>query len=227
MSIITPYEVKKYSPAGASYPMDNINLFKDSIERDFFMNCIGEDYYTLMLKDARRFETATMWNKTTSYNSGDYVIHQGAILESCQSLNVNSEPSFTNDKWKVASKFRKPSYNAIWDQYLASIIAFKIYKECIPFDTIKSDAKGLVVFGQDATGATGANKYDLDFLQKRAQNQIDLLVDGFKKYVIAQYELYKVDPKTGHDFSLMMFVEDCEKCIVQGKTNRRVGFLNK
>jgi len=226
MSIITAYEVKKYSPAGAGYPLDNINLFKDSIERDFFMNCIGDDYYNLMLKDARRFETATAWNKTTSYNSGDYVIYQGSILESCQSLNVNSEPVFDNNKWKQAVKFRHKAYNAIWDNYLASIIAFKIYKECIPFDTIKSDAKGLVVFGQDATGATGANKYDLDFLQKRIQNQIDLLVDGFKKYAIAQYELFKADPSTGHDFSLMMFVEDCEKCVVQGKTNRRIGLLN-
>jgi hypothetical protein len=226
MSIITPYEVKKYSPAGAGYPLDNINLFKDSIERDFFMNCIGEDYYNLMLKDARRFETATIWNKTTSYNSGDHVIYQGQILESCQSLNVNSEPIYGNDKWQEAAKFSKKAYNAIWNTYLNSIIAFKIYKECIPFDTIKSDAKGLQVFGQDGSGAMTANKYDVDFLQKRIQNQIDLLVDGFKKYVIAQYELFKVDPKTGYDFSLMMFVEDCEKCIVQSKSNRRVSFLN-
>lgn len=226
MSIITAYEVKKYSPAGASYPSDNINLFKDSIERDFFLNCIGEDYYNLMLRDARRFETATIWNKATTYNSGDYVIYQGQILTSNQSLNVNSEPVYGNTKWSEAVKFRKPAFNAIWDNYLASIIAFKIYKECIPFDTIKSDAKGLTVSAQDQSGAVTANKYDLDFIQKRTQNQIDLLVDGFKKYVIAQNELFKVDPKTGHDFSLMMFVEDCEKCIVQGKSNRRVSFLN-
>jgi len=224
-NLITPFEVVKYSAAGNSYPLDNIRLLIQILEREFMISCIGEDYYNLMLNNVRKFDTAKAWVKATSYSAGDYVIYNGAILESCVSLN-NTEPSVINDKWKEPAKFTKKAYNSLWDLYLKNILAFKIYKEAIPHDTIKSGAKGLVVSGADGSGAATATHKDVEYILRHIQNNIDLLVSGLNKYITDQYDLFKTDSTKGFDFSEVKFIKDsCDTCNVPGKRNRRMGFF--
>lgn len=224
-SLMCAFEVKKYSTAGSSYQSDNINLVKEFIERDFFIECIGEDFYNLLLKDSRSFEDATEWRQGVTYSSGDLVIYNGEILESETGLNT-TEPVIPLTKWRIATKFKKPAYNAIWEKHLRYIIANKIYKECLPYDTIRSGAKGLTVQLQDQSGIMAAPKSDIQFILAHVQKHIDIQVDAFKKYVINQNDAYKTDKTKGYDFSLIKFVEDCSECVTPGKTNRRTGFLN-
>jgi len=224
-SLMSAFEIKKYSTAGSSYQSDNINLVKEFIEREFFIECVGEDYYALMLKDAVNFELTTEWRQGTTYSSGDFVLYGGEIMESCQSLNT-TEPTLENPKWKIATKFRKKSFQAIWEKHLRYILANKIYKESLPYDTIRSGAKGLTIQMQDGSGIASALKGDIEYILVHIQKHIDIQVDAFKKYVINQNELYKADNTKGYDFSLIKFVEDCEECVTPGKTNRRIGFLN-
>lgn len=224
MSLISPFEVIKYSGAGPSYPVDNIRLLIPIYERDFLIGCIGDTYYNLLLKDVRKFETATVYVKNQSYTAGDYVIYNGAILESCISLNT-TEPSVINDKWKEPSKFTKKAYNGLWDNYLRNILAFVIYKEAIPYDTIKSGAKGLIVSESDQSGATTADSRTIEYVLRHKQKHIDLLISGLKKYITDQYELFKADSSKGADYSEVSFIKDsCENCN-GGVQNRRIGFI--
>jgi len=224
-NLLTPFEVVKYSAAGKSYPLDNIRLLIPVFERDFMISCIGEPYYNSMLKDVRKFDTAKLWVKGTSYNASDYVIYNGSILESCKSLNT-SEPSITNEDWRIPNKFSKKAFNSLWDNYLRNVLCFKIYKEALPQDTILSGAKGLVVTTADQSGAMTAQAKDIEYILRHIQKHIDLLIDGMKNFIQINNDLYKLDPTKGFDYSEIYFVkEDCEPCNIQGKQNRTIAFL--
>lgn len=224
-TLLSPFEVIKYSAAGSSYPLDNIRILIPIYELEFMLSCLGEDFYNAMLKDKNSFEVAKQWVKGTTYNSGDLVIYNGSILECCNSLN-STEPSITNDKWREPDKFKKKSFNALWEYYLRSILAFKVYKEAIPQDTIKSSAKGLVVTAQDQSGAMTAQNKDIEYVLRHIQNQIDIQVNGMKNFITSKHKEFTKDSTKGYDFSTVNFIkEECDNCVESGKVNRRVGFM--
>lgn len=225
-NLLTPFEVIKYSAAGKSYPLDNIRLLIPVFERDFMIGCIGEPYYNLMLKDVRKFDTAKAWINGTSYNTGDYIIYNGSILESCKSTNT-TEPSVINENWREPNKFNKKAYNSLWDNYLRNVLCFKIYKEALPQDTFLSGAKGLVITSQDQSGAMTAQSKDVEYILRHIQKHIDLLIEGMKSFIETNCEAYKLDITNGFDYSEIYFVkEDCNPCNIQGKHNRSIAFLN-
>lgn len=225
-AIITPFEVRKYSPAGPHYPLDNIRLMLDVIEFDFFRLCLGVDLYDAMRKDARRWDAATLWNPSSTYNTGDLVVYDGAVLESTKASNT-SEPSGLNDSWKEAAKFTKKTYNTMWEAHLRRLLAFDAYRQTLTYDTIKSGAKGLSITTQDQSGAMTAPVKEIEYTKTTIQRHIDVMVESMKKWIIDQHQMWKDDNTKGIDFSAVSFIaDDCEECNVPGKINRRIGFLN-
>lgn len=223
-SILTPFEVRKYSPAGAHYPLDNIRLMMDIIEYDFFSKCLGLDIYEAMKKDFRVWDQATLWDSEITYKSGDFTIYDGAVLES-EASNNTTEPGPDNEKWKEAAKFKKKNFNALWEYHLQRILAFDIYKRTLTYDTIKSGAKGLNVSAADQSGAMTAPVKDIEYTKSSIQRDIDTMVGSMKKWIVDQHELFTDDATKGYDFSLVGFIsEDCNPCIVPGPINRRFGF---
>lgn len=222
-TLLTPFEVIKNSPAGNQYPLDDIRQLIPVIERDFMKNCLGLDYYDLLLKNCKTYETATIW-KAGTYTSGQVVIYNGSLLESCVISNT-TEPSIGNDKWKEVDKFTKKEYNKLWEVHLKSVLCYKIYKESIPYATIKSNAKGLTINAQDQSGNMTATSKDIDFVCRTIQNQIDIMMSSMKDFIIDEHDKWKKDNTKGIDFSNVNFIkEDCSDCIVPGKHNRRVFF---
>ncbi|MEP7197273.1 MAG: hypothetical protein ABI851_12195 [Saprospiraceae bacterium] len=223
--ILTPFEVRKNSPAGASYPLDNLRLVLDIIEYDFFNKCLGIEYYNALKKDARRWETTSLWDASVTYKSGEFAIYDGCVLVSQASENT-TQPSPLNDRWKVADKFTKKSSNDLYNNFLYKILAFEAYKQAITYDTIKSSAKGLVVSASDNSGVMTAQTKDIEYVKSTIQKQIDILVEGMKCWIIEQHDVWFLDNTKGLDFTLVKFIKDtCDPCIIEGKSNRRIGFL--
>ncbi|NOT37204.1 MAG: hypothetical protein HOP11_07480, partial [Saprospiraceae bacterium] len=190
-TLLTPFEVIKYSQAGNSFPLDNVRRLIPVIEIDFMDYCFGLDYYNLLLRNVKTYEKAVIW-KAGTYNSGDVVIYNGSLLESCNSAN-STEPSVLNDKWKEVEKFTKKEYNKLWETHIRDVLSNKIYKESVPFATIQSGAKGLTVNAQDQSGNMTAPAKDIDFLCRTIQNQIDMMMNNMKRFIITQNDEYKKD----------------------------------
>lgn len=224
-TIITPFEVKASSTAGRNYPLDNIRVLLPITERDFIYSTLGSDFYDDLLKNRRDFKTAQLWDKTKTYTGGDLVIYEFCVFES-KDINNTSEPSTINEKWVIADKFTKKAYNLLYDMFLKNILAFKVYKEALPLDTIKSDAKGLTITGQDQAGTQTALSKDIDFVQRNIQSQIDRLVEHMICWIKEQHELWKADNTKGLDFSKAKIIKTEEEVTELGTGGRRIGFLH-
>ncbi|HNC36749.1 MAG TPA: hypothetical protein PLD32_09290 [Saprospiraceae bacterium] len=222
-TIISPLEVRAYSPADRSYPLDNIRVLLPATERTVFSSALGSDFYDKMLKDTRDFSKATIWEQG-EYKAGDFVIYDGVIFESCSTANT-SEPEFTNEKWKIADKFRKKEFNQLYENHLRAVLAFAVYKAALPMDTIRSSAKGLSVSASDQSGSVTASAKDIDYVQRSIQQQLDQMIDQMVCWIIEQNELYKTDPTKGLDFSTCNVIKLDEEVTLTGNGGRRIAFL--
>mgnify|MGYP000845371710 CR=1 FL=1 len=222
-TLISPLEVRAYSPADRNYPLDMIRVVLPSTERTIFSNALGSDYYDIMLKDSRDFSKATIWEEG-EYKSGEFVIYDGLIFESCSTANT-TEPGFGNDKWKVADKFAKKAFNQLYENHLRAVLAFSVYKAALPLDTIRSSAKGLTISAQDQSGSVTAQTKDIDYIQRSIQQQIDQMVDQMICWIIQQNEAYKTDSTKGLDFSACNVISLDEDVTLADNGQRRIAFL--
>ena len=190
---------------------------------DVFSSALGSDFYTSMLKDVRDVSLATIWERGEEYKSGAFVIYDGLIFESCSSVNT-TEPGFGNDKWKVAPKFNKKAFNALYDNHLRAVISFAVYKAALPLDTIKSSAKGLTVSTQDSSGSMTAQTKDIDYVQRSIQKQLDMMIEQMVCWMIEQNETYKLDNSKGLDFSACNIIKVEDPITLTNNQQRKIAF---
>lgn len=223
-TLLTPLEVRAYSPADRTYPLDNIRVILPSVEMDIFSSALGGDFYTSMLKDVRDVSAAIIWKRGDEYKSGALVIYDGLIFESCSSVNM-TEPGFGNEKWKVAPKFNKKAFNALYDNHLRSVVSFAVYKAALPLDTIKSSAKGLTISGADQSGSMTAQVKDIDYVQRSIQKQLDLMIEQMVCWMVEQNETFKTDNTKGLDFSACNIIKVEDPITLTNNDRRKIAFL--
>lgn len=222
-SLISNFEVINSSPAGPQYPLSNINLLRVTTEKTFLNDFLGEEFYQLMLTNAIDYSRVKAWEQK-SYSSGELVWYNFSVLKSMVSLNT-TEPSYSNNDWVLADKFRKKDYAAIWEPYLKNIIACTIYKKCVPLDTVMSGANGLTVKVNDGnSGNVTASKQDQENYLRHLGNVINDMTNELKKYIIEQNELYLSDNTKGFDYSKISFCKDESIGNIQRPQRRRIKF---
>lgn len=223
MALITNFEIIQKSVTGKEYPMDKLNLFKD-IEESYFMHeCFGVDFYDALKADVNDWTLIEEWEAGT-YALNDLVSWNGLILRSTQAANTQ-EPSLTASQWTAASKFDTTEYNTLWNTYLAQIISNKVILACVVPDTFKANAKGLGRSIEDSSNMQPLDAKEMGLWFSHVQKFIDRAEEEMKRYMIKQYDLFKVNPATGFDYSTVNFLGDCDDCTTKSNNvSRKIGF---
>ena len=146
-TIITPYEVVKYSPAGRDYPQDKICLLIPQVEQQFGYECLGQTLYDWLKDNVSAYPAdAVEWEDGTNYDLGAFVVVDGCLFESLIECNRNDPRDDPDGTWEQAKRFGTDDCaNELWDDYLRPILALKIFNLSVNTTTRKAGANGLTM----------------------------------------------------------------------------------
>jgi len=219
-SLITAYEVVKYSPAGRDYPTTHI-CNRIPIEEETLRNrCFGEDFWAYMESKLTPLPTtAVEWEDNGSYADGDFVIRDTCLYESLVNANT-SDPLTDETNWSKFKKFTEDCLNTFWESYLRPYLAFKTYSGSLLYTTHNSGAGGLTIRSDDGGRGNGtrvANKGELgntnNQLLADAQDIYDNMIVWLKKN------------RSSCEFpTIKLFDDNCGADCIQRKQTRRWAF---
>lgn len=185
-TLITPFEVVLYSPAGRQYPLDKICDLIADIEEEFGFECLGETLYEWLKENATYPEGATVWDCNERYDTGDYVIKDGTYFVSTADLN-STTPTDEDSDWEIPERFGADDCaNTFWNKYLRRVLALKIFERSLNFTTRETGAKGLTVLeGGGAYGNQGfrsGSKSELSDYKKDLNVEIGTSVSNMMRW---------------------------------------------
>lgn len=147
-SLITPNEVKIYSPVGSDYNTDITKPFIIMKEEKIFNLCFGFSFYEDLLNELIDYESnpnyQCSFRQNVNYTVGHIVTFTDGKLFVCTQDTTGSQLPSNVQFWQVAPKFSNADYNALWNRYLCQILAFSILNTSIVYEAINATNKGLV-----------------------------------------------------------------------------------
>jgi len=161
MSLITAYEVLKYSPAGRDYPTVQFCELIPQIEEQFARECLGQDLYDYFVSKLTPYPTdAVEYDSTVGYAVDEIVIYNGCLFV-CIADNCGSNPILDTDQWEAFDRFTDAAVNAFWMNYLRRCLALKVYSASLIYTTWRAGAGGVVISAGDSQGFRSATKAEL------------------------------------------------------------------
>ena len=185
-TLITPFEVVLYSPAGRQYPIDKICDIIARVEQEFGYECLGETLYDWLIDNVTYPENATVWDCNERYSEGDYVVKDGTYFESTADLN-STNPTDEDSDWTIPERFGTDTCaNELWNDHLRYVLALKIFERSLNFTTRETGAKGLTMLeGGGAYGNQGfrsGTKAELSDYKKDLNVEIGSVVTNMMRW---------------------------------------------
>lgn len=193
MSLITPFEVVKYSFAGRDYPSSQFCDLADQIEQEFARACLTDDLYDYLNAHLVAYPAAVSeWNCNSLYSIGDYAVYNGCTFESLK--NANRTQPGANEDWEQLQRFDTDGANLLWTKYLRRILAQKTYLESLTVTTYKAGANGITVAGSAyAQGdIRSANKGELNEVKSNVLKDIERTQANMLKWLDDNAETYNL-----------------------------------
>lgn len=156
-TLITAFEVVKYSPVKHDYPTSYIcdHIYNKELKLFNGKNLLRETY-TKLVADLIEYSNVTEWDIDDTYNENDIVLLDGCIYVSLEDTNTNSPVD--SAYWMLAPKFNTACYNVLWVNFLRRYLAYNIIYTSIQYSTYQATSKGLTKQLQDNTGSGVVNK---------------------------------------------------------------------
>lgn len=189
-TLITAYEVVKYSPVRFDYPTATICTAIKNKELSLFRDCLGTDFYNLLLADVINYHNIPEYNIYTEYTTGDIVFYDGTLFVALQGAPP-STPLEDDSSWAIAPKFTTTKYQVLWDDYLKYYLAYMIIHSTINYSTFQAGSMGLVLIknyteqGQSTVGL----KELWNWKSNIKQDAVDFL-ENMKAYITDHIEDY-------------------------------------
>ena len=142
MSIITKYEILKYSPAKKYVSQDNICELAEIIEPDVLSDCFGTEFYEALKAATNDWKNVSGYVLGSTHALNDLVLFDGCVLISLEAANTET-PTYNSTKWAAADKFTSAKFNDFWKNGGAMLVACSIILDDCVFQSYGFGANGL------------------------------------------------------------------------------------
>lgn len=185
MSLITPYEVVRYSPVQKDYPVEYIKGHINRVETKAFRKCyLGKAFLAALIENMSDLSLATVWDSETTYAKDALINDCGLIYKSLVDGNIK-EPADI-DSWVIAPKFDTDSTNVLWTEYMAEWLSLEILFTSIRYSTYQAGAKGLVKLFDDSTGIQTVDHQAFVAYKKELRYDADDALDNMYDFMLQQ-----------------------------------------
>lgn len=147
ISLITPNEVKKFSPSDAHDNTSIREVFIQNKEEKLFNIYFGWEFYEALIADKIDYETLPSYvgdySATTAYTAGQTVQFVDELFTLIVANSTGIAPT-NKVNWTRAKKFTNDDYNFLWERYLRNILAFNVLYTSVLYSAIQVTAKGVI-----------------------------------------------------------------------------------
>jgi hypothetical protein len=216
MSLITAYEVLKYSTAGNDYPTAQFCELIPQIEQEFARDCIGPELYEYFLSKLAPYPVGlTEFVDGEDYDTGEKVIRNGCIFVSIVNNNQSDPLSETGD-WEAWERFTEENVQAFWEKYLRRLLALKVYMASLIYTTWRAGAGGVTIAAGDSAGMRAANKAEMSDVKTGLINEIERVTQNMRYWIR--------DNGTSAGFPSTFVCNSFNGCPTPGRRQRRWAF---
>lgn len=195
ISLITPNEVRKFSPADAHDSTALRENFIQNKEEKLFNLYFGWEFYEALVADKIDYEILPNYvgdySNTTAYTIGQTVQFVDELFTLIVANSTGVAPT-SKVNWTRSKKFANDDYNFLWERYLRTILAFNVLYTSVLYSAIKVTAKG-VTKSKDETFDSVSIK-ELQTYKEGMKTDIDDVcynMDLFIQRNADKYPLYK------------------------------------
>lgn len=222
-TLITAWEVVKYSPESDKFPTAYVAPHIYAREQQVAREYLGVDFYALLIADLVDYGVVEDWDDTTTYSSGEYVNYYGSVLESLQDSNTTDpreDPA--NEYWIEADKFTTACYQSLWiEGQLRDFLAFFIISDAFQSTTHPSGGKGVTEWvddggARDGAGSRSASASTLQMRLNGIRTQAAIRQENMQAWMIRQNNAGTCD------FSTALPVASCY--VAQAQRTQRIGY---
>jgi len=216
--MISAFKVLQKSGAGRDYPTSLFCSLIPQIEQEFVRECLGSALWEYLLSKQVMTPTDTpIWENCGIYQDGDIVNYFGNLFESLINNNT-SDPWDNQVEWKAFEMFNNAGAQDLWDKYLCSILAQKVYQATLTRSTHRVGSGGVVINAGDSVGLRSGNKSEISSVRG------DILLD-IERTTTNMIDFLKTEGKTlGLPLPPICTAGTCN---TKGSSSRRWGFTNQ
>lgn len=187
-TVITPWEVIQYSPAGSNYPASAVCSDIRQVEEDFFYRCFGHEFYDYLIEHLNEYPDPEpdAWTAADTYATGDFVVYVGCLYRSLINANTDQNPATETEAWALFEKFDTACLNNLWTGYLRPYLAHVLYAESLLLTTQSSGAGGITVRSNDrgeGSGIRTANMTEISAHKATVMNKAAKIYDNMIRYI--------------------------------------------
>lgn len=184
-TLINAYEVRYFSPAGATYDPNLVNRNIITRERYLANKCLGWTFYDKLITDLVSY-AGVDWSNAATHSTGDDVNDNsnGLVYTALQNVPAATPLSNTN-YWTLASKFNTTAYNNLWDGGLRDYLAISIYRASLTMSTFRGSSKGVIRGDVDSTVTKDELSYTVSAAKEMETEAYSNLVDYLKRNATA------------------------------------------
>lgn len=189
-NLITAFEVKRHSPAGKDYPEANICLLLPQIEEEVMRTCLGVEMYDWLKSKLTPYPANVgAYDPSVEYGLCEVVIRFGCLFKSKVACN-RTDPAELDNDWEDVKKFTDTCANNLWERYLRTLLALRIYDAVITYDTIRSSSGGLIVHVNEGLGAghRSATKSEIGDVSARLKQDAERTMRNMWVYLQALHD---------------------------------------
>ena len=216
----------RYSPESGKYPPQMVERHIFRKEQKFARECLGFDFYDLLIADLKDWSSIKAWVSGTSYDSGDLVNYYGLIIESKVAANTNDPCEDTGGAyWMLAQKFNTACYETLWADYMRDYLSFSIMAASIDHTTYPVSAKGAQEWAQEGGGSGSKSASYQVFVGRKNKllNDAAEVLENMKGWVLREH----ADTESECDFSEVLFVQQCYGVCEAPRQSRKFFFRAK
>ena len=225
-TLVTPKQVSVNSPVNCTFPVDWFCERIYFIEYKIFKDCLGIDFYDVLISFRQYHLDAVEYDDTATYNLDDKVFYDGIVYKSL--IANNTDVLSNTSSWGVQTTFTDSGYQSLWDMFMLSWISWNIQLRTITYVNYQAGAKGITKYSpSDETGQGTVAIKEFQLWKEQLNEDISDLFSMMTDWIKDQVK----DTDVTTDYSKITWISNDGDCAVADdcaeiskRSNQRIAF---